>query len=90
MGGGFPDRDPPVDRQTPVKTKPSQNSFAGGNNGKSKRVHDCNFTPFVGNVLLSVADRGSSFFSSQEILRLFQYLCDFSLTFHRPKNVFIT
>ena len=66
-----------MDRQTPVKTISSQNSFAGGNNGKSKRVHDCNFTPFVGKVLLSVGDRGSYFFSSQEIHRLFQYLCDF-------------
>ena len=26
------DRDPPVDRQTPVKTLPSQTSFVGGNN----------------------------------------------------------
>ena len=29
--GGLPHRPPPVDRQTPVKTLPSQNSFAGGN-----------------------------------------------------------
>ena len=27
-----PDRDPTVDRQTPVKTLPSQTSFAGGKN----------------------------------------------------------
>ena len=31
-GGGLPDRDLPVDRQTPGKTQPSQTSFAGGNN----------------------------------------------------------
>ena len=83
---------PTVDRQTPVKTLPSQTSFAGGKNSVLMFLHSSKFEGFeINNSYISNYERGSLLLSVQGIDLLRYVFCENCFIIHRlssGKNIF--